>query len=142
MELYEIPTQPTIRRILRDASKTLAADNGLNPKTMRPRPSAVPRLEDVLYRWMCAQSKLVVMLNASLVRMKGAQLLEEANKHRPVDGQISLQFSKGSVEIFKKRSGLRFRRVYGKAMSADVESIVKHMPRIRVVVTPFATRKI
>lgn len=139
-KLDEVPTQSTISPILRDAAKIETAASGLNPSTMRTRPSAEPRLKDALYRWICAESNRGIILIVAFVRMKEAQLLDEANGHRHPDDRLNLQFPKGWVERFKQRDGLRFRQVHGEAMSADVEAIAKQISRIRVVMAPSASR--
>lgn len=51
-----------------------------------------------------------------------------------------MKFSKGWVERFKKRFGLRFRRISGEAKSADTEAIVNQMPRIHMLMMNFDAR--
>lgn len=81
--------------MVRDAANIATPASGLSTTTMCTSPFAALCLEDALYRWMCAQSNRGNMLNAALVLMKGAQLLDEANKHRHLDDLPNLQFSKG-----------------------------------------------
>lgn len=102
----------------------------------------MPRLENVVYRWLGAQSTREIMLNAALVSMKEAQLLNDAVKHQRPDDRPSLKSSEEYADRLKNCYGLAFRRVYGEAVSAEVESVAKHMLRIRVVMAPSAPCRI
>ena len=64
--------------------------------------------------------------------------MTETNKHLSEKDRTSLKFSKGWIDRFKRRYGLRFRRVHGEALSADNKAIELHMPRILRIVTSFA----
>lgn len=55
--------------------------------------------------------------------MYSEKLLSEVNKNHPHDKKIVLNLLEGWVERFKERLGLKFRRVHGEAMIADLESI-------------------
>jgi len=111
-------------------------------KMKRTRPGAAPRLEEALYKWIFTQSKNGVMLNGQLLQLYAKKLLDEANKHLPETKRLDLKFSNGWNERFKKRYGLRFRRVHGEALNADQEAINLHMPRIMRIVMTYAARDI
>lgn len=140
LKLKQVPDQSTISRIVRDATRF--EHFNINSNSCRARPPAVPRLEVALYRWMCSLSNNGVLINTEVVRMKAQKLLEEANKHLPSEKQLQLKFSKGWVERFKKRFGLRFRRIHGEAKSADNEAIAKKMPCIHMLMMTFDARDI
>eukprot|EP00171_Calliarthron_tuberculosum_P004123 IDg4123t1 len=120
------------------AKDSLRLCNAPNQSTI----SRIPllRLEDALYRWICTQNNKGVMLNGELVKMYGQKLLDEANKVLPDSEKIKLTFSKGWIERFKKRFGLRFRRVHGEAASADMDAIEHQMPRIQRLIMTFSAR--
>lgn len=133
LKLDNLSNQSTVSRILHDENKIKKAAAGHNPNTKQTDQPAASRIEDAACRWIYSQSNCGVMLNAELVRTKCQQVLDEANKHTNLNEPIVLNVSKAWVEHFKKRYGLRFGRVYGEAMSADVEAIGNHMPRISMV---------
>lgn len=55
--------------------------------------------------------------------MKDKQLLDRASKNLPDDNFIKLMFSKGWIELFKKRYELHFRRLYSASMVVDINMI-------------------
>lgn len=140
--LAMVPNQSTISRILRDAGQigSLPVSQNLNNK--KKRTAAAPRLEDALFTWVCTQNNRGVMVNSELIRMEATRMMNEANKLLGADEQLSLKFSKGWIERFKKRYGMRFRRVHGEAMSVDNVAIAHHMPRIKRIMMTFSARDI
>ena len=77
-----------------------------------------------------------VLLNGKVIKLKAEKLLEETNLNVRDEDKISMKFSKGWMERFKKRHNLRFRRVQGEAHSADTAAIREWMPRIiRIIMT-------
>ena len=107
----------------------------------RSRREAAPRLKDALYKWICAQSNLSVLLNADIFKMHGRKLMYAANELLPECEQLSLKFSKGWIERFKKRFGLRFRQVHGEAMGADVEKLDEEIPCLKRIIMLFDERE-
>lgn len=80
------------------------------------------------------------MLNGDLIKVYAQRLLNNANFNLPDSERLELAFSKGCIERFKKRYGLRFRRVHGEAASVDMVALQNEMPRIHRLLTTFAAR--
>lgn len=98
-------------------------DTSLLLTAKRNRSAAVLRLEKALFKWVYAQKNRAVALNGELVVMQAQKLLSLANEHRPDDQKLTVQFSNGWMERFKKRRGLRFRNVHGEGNSEDAKAI-------------------
>lgn len=80
------------------------------------------------------------MVNLELIRMMATRMVSEAIKPLGSYEQLSLTFSKGWIERFRKDYGTRFRRVHGEAMSADIIAIAHHMPQIERLIMTFSAR--
>lgn len=140
LRLANVPNQSTISRIVRDADKLSNLSHSQNLNMKKTRSSAAPRLEEALYRWVCTQNNKGTLLNGEIIKLYGQKLLQSANELLPDSEKMVLAFSKGWIERFKKRYGLRFRRVHGEAGSADMEAIAQHMPRIHRLIMTFEAR--
>lgn len=140
LSLTYVPNQSTISRIFRDSEKLKSMPISQNLNMKKARTAVAPRLEDALYRWMCTQNNNGILLNGDIIKMYGKQLLEKTNEVLPESEKIQLTFSKGWIERFKRRYGLRFRRVHGEAASADTVAIEQHMPRIERIIMTFQAR--
>lgn len=138
--LQSLPDQSTMSRLLKNAEKIRSMSDTHNTSVKKKRRAAAPRLEDALYKWMCTQSSRGIMINADLVKMEGRKLMNAANELLPECEQIFLKFSKGWIERFKKRFGLRFRQVHGEAMSVDIDKLAEEMPRLERIISTFAER--
>ena len=80
------------------------------------------------------------MVNSDLISMEATHMMNEAKKLLRPDEQLSLKFSKGWVERFKKLYDIRFRRVHGEVTSADNDAIAHHMPQIEKIIMTFSAR--
>lgn len=58
-------------------------DPSLLPTAKRNRSAAFPRLEQALFKCVCAQNKKVVALNGELVLMNARKIFSLANEHPP-----------------------------------------------------------
>lgn len=74
--------------------------------------------------------------------MHAEKLQIEENKHLP-DGEIlSLAFSCGWLDRFKKRYRLTFRRVRGESLDADQNAIDEQLPRILRIVATYSYKDV
>lgn len=129
--LDKAPNQATISRVLRDKQKLSSLANTSSKNFKSVRTAAHPRLEAALYVWMKDCISKGKQLNADVLRLQAETLQRKANDLLPTDEKINLVFSNGWLDRFKKRYGLRYRRVQGEALSADQQKIDASMPEIR-----------
>ena len=66
----------------------------------------------------------------------------EANLHLPADQKLNLKFSKGWLDRFQKRHGLKFRRVHGEGLSADSAALATALPEIWSQVSEYETKDV
>lgn len=95
-----------------------------------------------MFRCICEKNNSDALLNTDLVKIYSQQLLGEANKHLLESDKLILKFSRGCVDRFEKRHGIRFRRVHGEVMRADDDAPQHHMLRIRLIIMVFHPRDI
>ena len=137
-----VPNQSTIGRIIKNGSAFSRHGPALPTNVKRKRKAAAPRLENALYKWLCEMNNNGVLLSGEVIKIKAQRLLDHANMHLSEDEKLSMKFSKGWLERFKKRHSLRFRRVHGEAQSADTDAIRDEMPRILEIVNSFAEKDV
>lgn len=142
LSLPIMPNQSTISRLLRDVHKISNIPIHQNLNNKKARSAAAPKLEDALYKWICTHSNRGVIINSEIICIEAGRLMSEVNKLLPPTNQLKLKFSKGWIERFKKRYGLRFRRVHGEALSADNDAVSHQMPRIERIVMTFANKDV
>lgn len=136
--LGSVPNQAVISRMLNSTDDLKTSRKGL----IKNRAAAAPRLETALVKWIRDQNNNGVALNSEIVIMKAKQMLNEANRHLPDGENLTLKFSNGWMQRFKKRHQIRFRRVYGEANSADTEAIKKEMPGLLRVIRTYAHKDV
>lgn len=137
LRLEKVPNQSSISRIINNADKFATIPTDASESNKRNRPSAAPRLERALFQWISDRNNSGIAMNGDVIRFHAANLLKDANALLPPDAQISVTFSNGWMERFKKRYGLKFRRVHGEAMSADKRAIENEMPRIILAIATY-----
>ena len=138
--LAMVPIQYTISWIICELCKIKSLPVSQNVNKKKKQTVAAIRLEDVLLTWVFTQNNRGVMVNSELRRMEATRMMNEAKKLLVQEEQLSLKFSKGWIERSKKRYGMRFRRVYGEAISVDNDAIAHHMPRIERTMMTFSAR--
>jgi len=140
--LDRVLNQSSISRILRDGPQILRAERLVASGAKRNRAAAAPRLKNALFKWICARNNDGVALNGELVIMQAEKLLALANAQLPDDRKISVKFSNGWIARFKKRHGIRFRRMHGEERSADNEAIKEHMPRLHATISTYTDKDV
>lgn len=125
------------------SSKSLETDNAVsNYRFRRLRLAIAPRLEMVIFKWICAQNNAGHQINGSIVKFYAEQLLKETNTYLPSAGQITLNFSEGWLSLFQKRFSFMFRRVHGEALFSNGYAIAAHMPRLTRLIFTFASQDV
>ena len=81
-------------------------------------------------------------MNSDVVKFHESKLLNDANELLPETQKISIKFSNGWMERFKKRFGLKFQRVHGEALSADQAAIARQMLRLALLIVTYAARDV
>ena len=76
LKLKSLPDQSTMSRLLKNSDKIRSMSVTQNDAFRKSRRAAAPRLEDALYKWICAQSNRGVLLNADIVKMQGRKLMD------------------------------------------------------------------
>lgn len=140
--LDHVPNQSTISRIIKNGPSLSRNDINLPKHAKRNRAAAAPRLEKALFKWLCELNNDGLLLNGEVIKIKAKKLLHQANLHLRDDEKLSIQFSKGWMERFKKRHNLRFRRVHGEEKSADTDAIRQEMPRIHEVMACYKEKDV
>lgn len=83
-----------------------------------------------------------MQVNGAIIRMQAEKLQHEANKRLNENEKLSLKFSNGWLARFQNRHDLKFRRVHGEALSADVDALNKAIPEIRAKISKYSRRDV
>eukprot|EP00171_Calliarthron_tuberculosum_P007778 IDg7778t1 len=81
-----------------------------------------------------------IQVYSVILRHQVEILKAEANRLLPTAKQLSLKFSKGRLDGIQKRKGIKFRRVYSKALSADGAALNAFIPDIESKVAEYGAK--
>lgn len=142
LRLDHMPHQSTMSRIINNSQSLQKRAANMSLSIKRNRAAAAPRLELALFKWVTSQNEKGVLLSGELIKMYGEKLQGEANKHLPDGEKLSLAFSRGWLDRFKKRYRLTFRRVHGESLDADENAIDEQLPRILRIVATYSYKDV
>ena len=140
--LRKAPDQATISRLLSAKSKYTCLPPTVRTKFKAVRLPAAPRLELALQNWLCDKVANGVQVNSVILRHQAERLQVEANRHLLADQKLNLEFSKGCLDRFQKRHGLKYRRVHGEGLSANSAALATALPEIRSQVSEYETKDV
>ncbi|RWS23021.1 Pdc2p-like protein [Leptotrombidium deliense] len=107
--------------------------NKLNEESnvRRNREVLFPTLDDALHEWVLQYQNIAIISDAIIIE-KGKQF---ASKLNIAENQLSL--SPGWLSSFKKRHNIKQYKMHGESGSANDESIVREVPKLRAKITEY-----
>ena len=81
-------------------------------------------------------------MHCVILRHQAERLQVEDNCHLPADQKLTLKFSKGWLDRFQKRHGLKFRRVHAEGLGADSVALTTALPEIRSQMSEYETKEV
>ena len=107
LKLHSPPSYRTMLRILADEERIFNKVGSKEKDRTCETNVSSEELETELANWVSSMWRTGVFVSDALIKEKGRRIMEELNERTTQDKKISIAFSKGWIDKFKKRNGFQ-----------------------------------
>lgn len=143
---FDLPTVPgrsTLSRILKKYNSLPRHSNVIRSSNLtRARNGKSHAVETAVFAWICDQYKRRIHVNSRQIQEKANCLQQIANNHHSPQERLTLSFSDGWLNRFKKRWGLLVTRPSESASGPNVSTADSALNSIRIKLRNYAKQDI